>query len=95
MHPDEGIDACMEMRKKIEIIKPEVRKIHGIVKKEGFKFPGTLPRDGRDVFGNIELAYRHLEDARMRLGKCIQALDAVRLVDGGDDEIMCKLAEQE
>lgn len=36
-------------------------------------------RDGmiapEEAIANIVLAYRHLEDASMRLGKCIQALD--------------------
>ena len=30
---------------------------------------------GREVGANAMLAYRHLEDASLRLGKCIQALD--------------------
>lgn len=29
----------------------------------------------REVVANITLAYRHLEDASMRLGKAIQAID--------------------
>lgn len=28
-----------------------------------------------EVIANLTLAYRHLEDASMRLGKCIQAID--------------------
>ena len=28
-----------------------------------------------EAIANVMLAYRHLEDASMRLGKCIQALD--------------------
>ena len=28
-----------------------------------------------EAVANVMLAYRHLEDASMRLGKCIQALD--------------------
>lgn len=31
--------------------------------------------DSGEVFANLKLAYRHLEDARMRLGKAIQARD--------------------
>lgn len=41
------------------------------------KLPGQ-PRDGEDrgeVIANLMLAYRHLEDASMRLGKAIQARD--------------------
>lgn len=28
-----------------------------------------------EAMSNVMLSYRHLEDARMRMGKCIQALD--------------------
>lgn len=31
--------------------------------------------DCGEVLANIQLAFRHIEDARMRLGKCIQAID--------------------
>lgn len=31
--------------------------------------------DASEVIANIQLCYRHLEDAKMRLGKCVQALD--------------------
>jgi hypothetical protein len=31
--------------------------------------------DKREVLANLTLAYRHLEDARMRLGKALQELD--------------------
>ncbi len=37
------------------------------------------PRKG-EVFANIMLAYRHIEDARMRLGKVIQAADGGKSV---------------
>jgi hypothetical protein len=38
------------------------------------KDPEIRSLDG-DVGANITLAYRHLEDASMRLGKALQALD--------------------
>lgn len=34
-----------------------------------------LMADPSEVYANLTLAYRHLEDASMRLGKVIQALD--------------------
>lgn len=34
-----------------------------------------------EVMANITLAYRHLEDAKMRLGKVIQAVDGVSVYD--------------
>lgn len=38
------------------------------------KFQPATPIGG-EVFANATLAYRHLEDASMRLGKAMQALD--------------------
>lgn len=38
----------------------------------------TLAKPGEDMgeaIANLRLAYRHLEDARMRLGKSIQAME--------------------
>ena len=35
----------------------------------------TPAPDRAEMHVNIDLAYRHLEDARMRLGKAIQAFD--------------------
>lgn len=36
--------------------------------------------DTGEAVANIQLAFRHLEDARMRLGKCIQAIDGGKSV---------------
>lgn len=36
--------------------------------------PGNLPKSNhQEIAANITLAFRHLEDARMRMGKAIQA----------------------
>jgi hypothetical protein len=35
----------------------------------------SRPHDIAEMRANITLAYRHMEDARMRLGKAIQAYD--------------------
>jgi len=51
--------------------------------------------DGKEVIDNIKLSYRHLEDAKMRLGKALQALDggvsiydkARDVLDQQEDEI--------
>jgi hypothetical protein len=34
-----------------------------------------FPQDHSEMIANLKLCYRHLEDARMRLGKAIQAHD--------------------
>ena len=40
-----------------------------------FSEPATEGVNGGEAIANIMLAYRHLEDARMRLGKVFQALN--------------------
>lgn len=65
-------DACDRIRKEIEEMKPDVLSLK------------TGTQKG-EVTANIMLAYRHLEDARMRLGKTIQADgDGVSIYDKGD-----------
>ncbi len=59
-------EKCFESRKEIETCKDRLNTIRKDC--EGQAFPD-------DTVPNIILAYRHLEDARMRLGKAIQALD--------------------
>jgi hypothetical protein len=53
-------DVCNGIRAAIEQVKAEVVALHDI------------PSNG-EVHENITLSFRHLEDARMRLGKAIQA----------------------
>ena len=53
-------DCCKELRDKIETLKKEVKE----------NLEATKGMDS-EVGANIMLAYRHLEDARMRLGKAI------------------------
>lgn len=46
--------------------------------KEGTSFSEAAESEGADrgeMIANLTLAYRHLEDARMRLGKAIQAAE--------------------
>lgn len=64
-------EECSALRKDIlDIAKrvDELRKRH--------LSPGEVPEgDIGEVKANATLAYRHLEDARMRLGKTIQAFE--------------------
>lgn len=42
-------------------------------------FPGMgIAVDGPETIANIQLSYRHLEDAKMRLGKALQAFKGER-----------------
>ena len=61
--PEELKDCCDRLRTEIENLKDQV-------------FPLRQHKDSAgEVGANITLAFRNLEDARMRLGKAIQALD--------------------
>jgi len=64
-------DACFGIRSDIELIKKKVWNMR--------KHPGhgeiSILRDGYEARENIMLAYRYLEDARMRIGKVLQAYD--------------------
>ena len=53
---------CEALRREL---KPIAERIRGLV--------GNEPNG--EAIANVMLAYRHLEDASMRLGKAIQALD--------------------
>lgn len=71
-------DRCDKLRAEIESIKKTVAKLKADTMTQ-------LPEE--EVMPNIVLAYRHLEDARMRLGKAIQA-------DAGGVSIYDKETEQ-
>jgi len=53
----------------------DVRKKHPVFKSE----PDGVRDDG-EMIANLMLAYRHLEDATMRLGKAVQAFDGGKSV---------------
>ena len=69
---EEGIKTkCDDLRAEIDKIKGEVRFLH----KAKECAPETIDPAKGEMHANITLSYRHLEDARMRLGKVIQALE--------------------
>ena len=62
-----------EARRDIKHIAVNVKELARFAKN-----PGLVPasqEDRGETIANIMLAYRHLEDASMRLGKALQALD--------------------
>ena len=64
-------DACDRLRLELETMKQDVLGLKGSTAKP-------------ECIANIMLCYRHLEDARMRLGKVIQADgDGVSIYDKG------------
>jgi len=55
-------------------------RVKALMKHTVFLAPGPT-MDAGETKANIMLAYRHLEDARMRLGKAIQALEGNAATD--------------
>jgi hypothetical protein len=63
-----------DLRRRIAELGLQVRELHE--HEQAFVKDDTHPeRDLSELHANLTLAYRHLEDARMRLGKAIQAFD--------------------
>jgi hypothetical protein len=64
------IDACRELRSNILCTGNNVKLLKS-------RLPESIQKGelAGEVIANVMLSYRHLEDARMRLGKVIQALD--------------------
>lgn len=68
---------CQAVRGEIELLKKTVCSMMDMVVECGLE-------DMAECRANIKIAYRHLEDARMRLGKAIQAADGgVSIYDKG------------
>jgi hypothetical protein len=60
------VSDCEALRREIKAIAEKLDLI---------KTAPAAPSTPSEAFANATLAYRHLEDASMRLGKAIQALD--------------------
>jgi hypothetical protein len=67
------VAACTSMRDNIEEDAKIVKAMMGHAEFEGNTAGPSETRDFGEMRANIMLAYRHLEDAKMRLGKAIQA----------------------
>ncbi len=70
---DEFKKECFRARDICEALKVQVQAIKADVVNGIFDMSGAA--DQGEVMANLMLAYRHLEDARMRIGKAIQAYD--------------------
>lgn len=65
-------DNCFTFRAELENLKKSVRHL---LKHDCFKEEQSSVDQHSEMKANIMLTYRHLEDARMRLGKVVQAYD--------------------
>lgn len=59
---------CEALRRELKVIAEKVWAL-----RDGATAPGAIV--ATETIANVTLAYRHLEDASMRLGKAIQAID--------------------
>ena len=64
-------DIVMELREKILDVATDVKE----TKRKLEQSEADGKEDTGEEYANLMLAYRHLEDARMRLGKVLQARD--------------------
>ncbi len=72
-------ERCDEMRQAIGINADMVKRLKA---SSVFKSEQSYPGQHGEMIANIMLAYRHLEDARMRVGKILQAAgDGVSILD--------------
>lgn len=67
-------ETCFDLRGTIETLKLNVKILKA---NSATGITGTVehPIDLPEILSNLQLAYRHLEDARMRVGKDVQAYD--------------------
>jgi len=73
----EIVEHCKTLRKTIKAIAEEVKASHEKVFEQS-QGMGTMDED--EMHANLTIAYRHLEDAAMRIGKVIQAYDGGKSV---------------
>ena len=85
---DDLKDVCNAICVEIEHLKAYVRELHGhreFCQSWQQAVPESILDDRKcEARANITLAYRYLEDARMRLGKVIQAWEGKDILDTPD-----------
>lgn len=76
MKPVDFKEGIFGMRGDIELVKSKVKNWvnHPELNKPMISMSSLLQKD-HEMLDNLILSYRHLEDARMRLGKAVQAFD--------------------
>jgi hypothetical protein len=78
MEKDAAVVDMNGLRTTIKNVAREAKRLAENAKTPATRSDAMLFRNGEDrgeVIANLMLAYRHLEDASMRLGKAIQARD--------------------
>ena len=62
---------CIELR---NVIRDTGKVVFALKQHEVFECEGGISSQHKEMIANIMLSYRHLEDARMRLGKVMQQI---------------------
>lgn len=63
---------CDDIRIRIKLLEKNVRDLKDKIAKERRGQEDAFPGQSAEVLGQVTIAFRHLEDARMRIGKVIQ-----------------------
>jgi hypothetical protein len=74
MKPVDFKEGCFGMRSDIDLIKSKVQNWKSHPELVGID-SSLANKQRAEAYENLILAYHHLEDARMRIGKAIQAYD--------------------
>ena len=74
------VDFCYSYRGEIKKLSERIKLLHRVIARDRQNRFGDTVSDFDEMHANITLAYRHLEDAAMRLGKAVQAYDGGKSV---------------
>lgn len=92
-------ETCAFLRGRLEETKAKIASLFKhqdlLLAVEQLKGPGCLRQTrGGEALANLTLVYRHLEDARMRLGKAMQAMQGgVSILDKPERKRLSGLSE--
>lgn len=65
-------DECNRIRAACKVLEMDLRALKDKIVKDRSGQEDSFPGQTSEILGQVTLAFRHLEDARMRVGKIIQ-----------------------
>lgn len=65
-------DECNSQRAAVKVVEKELRALKDKITADRRGNEDSFPGQTAEILGQLTLAFRHLEDARMRIGKVIQ-----------------------
>jgi len=73
---------CDDIRYRIKLLEKDVRELKDKIAKDRRGQEDAFSGQTAEVLGQVTIAFRHLEDARMRIGKVVQySGDGVSIFD--------------